>query len=348
MSASVSAIKTQDAKLKDLGLSKTTVNAEQVNTYSRNLGSVSEDNPVLVLIHGYPQSAYLWRHLIPLLPSNAPLFVPDLPGYGASAPISKNDKLSAGNAILSALQTQVKRSVSSSSSSPIPVVLIGHDRGARVAHRLTVSGFGGINIKGVCLIDIDHDMSSSDHADRGREQVPTITQWKASGRVKESVGFFHWAFLANAKLATDMITAYGGGKWVANSIENWAGTNANGLRSLKADDSIAVYSAFFEDRAIVEASCKDYEAGATTDVELQEQDQKEGRKIKVPLLLVYGKDYIGKRYDVPSEWVDWVQEGVEITDHPLGNGVGHFGAEEAPKESADAVKAWLGQLGVSV
>jgi pimeloyl-ACP methyl ester carboxylesterase len=117
---------------------------------------------------------------------------------------------------------------------------------------------------------------------------------------------------------------------------------------LKADDSISVYGQFFEDRTIVEASCKDYEAGATTDVEMQEQDQKEGRKIKVPLLLLYGADYIGKRYNLPKEWEDWVEEGVKIKDCPLENGIGHFGAEEAPKETAKAVNGWLGELGVVV
>ena len=41
-----------------------------------------------------------------------------------------------------------------SSSSALPVILIGHDRGARVAHRLAVSGVDGVKIMGVCLIDI--------------------------------------------------------------------------------------------------------------------------------------------------------------------------------------------------
>lgn len=59
MSASASAIKAQDDKFSSLGLSKTIVNAEQVVTYSRGLGGVSEKNPVLVLIHGYPQSSYM-------------------------------------------------------------------------------------------------------------------------------------------------------------------------------------------------------------------------------------------------------------------------------------------------
>lgn len=50
--------------------------------------------------------------------------------------------------------TEVKRTSSGSSGADIPVVLIGHDRGARVSHRLAVSGVEGVDILGVCLIDI--------------------------------------------------------------------------------------------------------------------------------------------------------------------------------------------------
>jgi pimeloyl-ACP methyl ester carboxylesterase len=90
--------------------------------------------------------------MIPILPPNAPLFVPDLPGYGASAPIERNDKLSIGTAVLEALKTEIKKI--KSGDGDVKAVLIGHDRGARVAHHLTVSGVDGVNILGVCLIDI--------------------------------------------------------------------------------------------------------------------------------------------------------------------------------------------------
>jgi hypothetical protein len=57
--ASTKSLKIQDDKFSSLGLSKTIVNKEEVVCYSRSLSSVSEKNPILVLIHGYPQSAYM-------------------------------------------------------------------------------------------------------------------------------------------------------------------------------------------------------------------------------------------------------------------------------------------------
>ncbi|CAO2653924.1 Nn.00g106570.m01.CDS01 [Neocucurbitaria sp. VM-36] len=334
--ASTSALKIQDDKLSSLGLSKTVVNKEEVTTYSRALGAASEKNPILVLVHGYPESAFMWRHLIPLLPSDAPIFAPDLPGYGASVAIEKNDKLSIGNAILSALKTEVKRTSSGSSSANVPIVLIGHDRGARVSHRLAVSGYEGIDILGVCLIDI----------------VPTSTQWQhyvsPSTAAKEVMGYFHWPLLANVDLATRMITAFGASNWCQEMILRWAGKSSTGLSKLKSDDALNVYGEFFDQPHTLKATCEDYKEGATTDVEREEKDQKDGKKINIPVFVLYSESYIGSRFKFPDVWKDWVEDGVEIQHHGLGNGIGHFGVEEAPEESAKVIGSWLDRLGFGV
>lgn len=138
-----------------------------------------------------------------------------------------------------------------------------------------------------------------------------------------------------------MITALGGSTWCIERIRAWAGKNPAGLAKLESDNALAVYGGYFEREETVVASCEDYKHGATTDVEAQERDQAEGRKINVPVLLVYSHDYIGRRYDFQTVWKDWVSDGVEITNYELKDGIGHFGAEEAPEESAKAIVGWL-------
>lgn len=280
-------------------------------------------------LNHFNNSTSRWRLLIPFLPKETPLFIPDLPGYGGSGHIPQNDKLSQGNALLGALSTELKRTTTSNSSSPTPIVLIGHDRGARIAHRLTVTGHPDFSILGVTLIDI----------------VPTSIQWQnnasPSQAAKAVTGYWHWPFLANVDLATRMITAYGGAKWVQEMTIAWAGKNPTGLEKLRSDDSLNVYGGYFEREDTIRATCDDYKHGASTDLEEQEKDQKEGRKIDVPLLLIYGADFIGKRYNFGETWQEWVGEGVEITDCGLKNGIGHFGAEEAPEETAEAILGWL-------
>ena len=53
------AVEIQDKKFNELGLDKLVVNDAQVCCYYRGLGGVSESTPVLVLIHGYPQSSFM-------------------------------------------------------------------------------------------------------------------------------------------------------------------------------------------------------------------------------------------------------------------------------------------------
>jgi pimeloyl-ACP methyl ester carboxylesterase len=153
MAVSSRALEIQDQKFHDLGFQKYTAYPSGICCYSRFNG----EGPILVLIHGYPQSAYMWRHVISHLPQNMPIFVADLPGYGASPPLETHDKLSIGTALLNAVKQDYRRRFSRKSSTgegDFDVVLVGHDRGARVAHRLAVSGVEGFRIEGVCLIDI--------------------------------------------------------------------------------------------------------------------------------------------------------------------------------------------------
>jgi hypothetical protein len=48
----------QDAEFEKLGLSKTISKVGEINVYHRHLDKINSTNPLLVLIHGYPQSAY--------------------------------------------------------------------------------------------------------------------------------------------------------------------------------------------------------------------------------------------------------------------------------------------------
>lgn len=154
----------------------------------------------------------------------------------------------------------------------------------------------------------------------------------------QTTGYFHWPFLANVDLATRMITAFGASNWCQEMILRWAGKSTAGINALKADNALEVYGQFFAREHTLKASCEDYKEGATTDVQ---REEKEGGKINVPLLLVYSQAGIGRGFTFPDVWSNWVAEGVDIQHHGLGDGIGHFGAEEAPKECAEVVGKWL-------
>jgi pimeloyl-ACP methyl ester carboxylesterase len=274
-----------------------------------------------------------WRLLIPLLP-NKPLFVPDLPGYGLSASSDRHDKVSIGLRVIEALKEQLGTNITSSETYP-PIVLIGHDRGARVAHLLHVStGHGstlGFKIIGLALFDI----------------VPSLSQWQIGDSAAAQTGYFHWSFLANVDIAKPMIMAYGGRRWAIDMMKRWSGTNAKGLEQLWSEDSQEVYGSFFDNESVVEASCRDYEAGAKIDLDLEEAGVRDQKWIVVPLLLVYSQTFLPKRAKrpIPEVWSQSCSDGLDlITSCPIGSGVGHFVPEEAPEETAQALLKWLPSL----
>lgn len=62
--------------------SYSTVKIDKVNIFYREAGSV--DAPVVVLLHGFPSSSYMYRDLIAELEGDFHLVAPDYPGFGNS------------------------------------------------------------------------------------------------------------------------------------------------------------------------------------------------------------------------------------------------------------------------
>jgi haloacetate dehalogenase len=86
----------------------------------------SGEGSPLVLLHGFPETWYCWRHQIPVLAEKFRVIVPDLRGYGETEkPASGYDKRTMANDIRALLQHSEIEKVS----------MVGHDRGARVATR---------------------------------------------------------------------------------------------------------------------------------------------------------------------------------------------------------------------
>lgn len=255
--------------------------------------------------------------------SSAPI---KLPGYGNSRDPEHTipqDKFSTGSAVLQALASLLP-----SSSQPHPLVIIAHDRGARIAHRIAVSrsSFSAFQLKAVSLMDI----------------VPTTVQFAAFGKAKEACTYWHWPFLANVEIATKLILAFGGENWIRMTFGRTAGKSAQGLQKLEEDNAAKVYGAHMDREDVVRASCEDYAAAAGVDLERQAEDQEAGRKIDVPVLLIFSAAQLGARFDVEGIWrKDWVKEGVEVEALPVGDGIGHYVPEEAPDVVGERLLGWL-------
>lgn len=210
-----------------------------------------------------------------------------------------------------------------------PLIIAGHDRGARVCHRLAVdNNYADLTIKGMILLDI----------------VPTLVQWQTFANPVAASNAFHWPLLANVELATAMIMASGGDEWTRGCLRRWAGKSEAGSANFEAHDAVEVYAGLFKQESVVRASCDDYRAGAQEDVEEQKEDQAAGKKVSIPTLLVYSDDYIGKRYDMMKVWREWVDDDNLLEEEAIGDGIGHFIAEEAPQKTAAAISKFYAKF----
>ncbi|WP_446744145.1 alpha/beta fold hydrolase [Silvibacterium acidisoli] len=69
------------------------VEADGVKVFYREAGAAGK--PVVLLLHGYPTSSHMFRHLIPELAADYHVIAPDLPGFGfTEVPVDRGYKYS--------------------------------------------------------------------------------------------------------------------------------------------------------------------------------------------------------------------------------------------------------------
>src|SRR4029078_4635144 len=97
-------------------------------------GATAGSGPPVLLLHGYPQNHLMWRDVAPALAEDHTVVLADLRGYGDSgkpAPDSAGDAYSKRS--MARDQLGLMRELGFAQFQ-----LVGHDRGARVSHRLTL------------------------------------------------------------------------------------------------------------------------------------------------------------------------------------------------------------------
>lgn len=200
-------------------------------------------------------------------------------------------------------------------------------------HRLAVSraDFPSLDIMGLFMADI----------------VPTVEQFASFADPAAAVGYYHWLLLPKGDMAVGMIIAYGGARFVQETFSGAFGGNSNeaGRVNLYAHGAVDVYASHWEKESVVRAGAEDYAAAATQDYQLQILDQKEGKKIDVPTLVLYSERNLGAMHDVPAVWQKWVKEGTRLEMHGIGENAGHFFLDEVPEDCLRLILDFIGSLG---
>jgi haloacetate dehalogenase len=144
--------------------------------------------------------------------------------------------------------------------------------------------------------------------------------------------YYHWFFLAQEPELPERLIAADPAYYLRTSIERWsAGTFPFDPSAVEA------YVRWFDDPAAISASCEDYRAGASIDLEHDVADREAGNRVRCPLLALWGlRGFVGRNYDVLSIWRDYA-------DDVRGGGLhcAHFLAEEEPDATIEALLEFL-------
>ena len=259
--------------------------------------------PAVLLLHGYPQTHLIWRHLAPDWEERFAVVVPDLKGYGDSdAPAPAADSSNYSKRVMAAECVALMRELGHER-----FAVVGHDRGGRVAYRLALDH--PQTVTKLVTLDI----------------IPTGATWAAATRAF-AVNTFHWGFLAQGGGLPERLIGGDPDYWLEFCCRKWARDPA------AFADALDEYKRAFRRPEVIAATCADYRAGATLDDEHDRADLAAGRKIACPMLAVWSGTLRGRtRPEDPLE--TWRQYARDVRGFAAESG--HFIPEEAP----DAIRA---------
>ncbi|WP_037359654.1 alpha/beta fold hydrolase [Amycolatopsis orientalis] len=260
---------------------------------------------LVVLVHGWPQTHACWRRVVEPLSRCRTVVAPDLRGYGASGLARSGDY--GKRAAAADLSSLVHRLGFESA------VVIGHDRGARVAHRWALDR--PADVKALALLDI----------------LPTRVVMNSFDRGSASA-MWHWFFHRNSELAA---------KLVSGDVEAYLGQFLARVRETGAvdEETFRHYVEAFDDPARLHASFEDYRTSFSVDLDRDETDHAAGARVQAPLLLLWGADGGLAGRDVVRVWQEHHVDPAAVRGHAVPGG--HYVPEEAPEAVVDAVQAFL-------
>ncbi|MBK7658129.1 MAG: alpha/beta hydrolase [Betaproteobacteria bacterium] len=271
---------------------------------------VGGSGPPLLLLHGYAQTHALWHKVAPRLARRFTVVAADLRGYGDSGkpatdanhePYSKREMAKDAVALMAHLGHG-------------RFALAGHDRGARVSHRLVADHPQAVTR--VALLDI----------------APTLAMYERTD-MAFARAYWHWFFLIQKAPIPETMIGHDPAGYLAFKMRD---------RGMGADPfdprAWAEYVRCFTPEAI-HATCEDYRAAATIDLEHDRADRDAGRKVECPLLALWGsRGVIEKCYDALAEWR-------RVATHVRGKSLpsGHYLPEEVPDLVADEFETFFSE-----
>lgn len=250
------------------------------------------DGSPVVLLHGWPQTSYMWRKLIPALAARYTVIAPDLRGYGLTdKPPSGYDKRTMA-ADVRALAHELGFA---------RVAIVGHDRGARVAHRYALDHPD--EVPRLVLLDV----------------IPTRAMWQRLD-LTLARGFWHWLFHLQPDLP-ELLVEGRVETYLRYFFERWT------YHRPPVEEAVPEYVRAYSRPGALRAGFADYRASFPDDAEQDEASAAQGQKLAMPLLVLWGASGLVGQLSALDIWRGYATDvrGEAIPE------CGHFLAEEQPE-----------------
>ncbi|MDT3399089.1 alpha/beta hydrolase [Streptomyces sp. B1866] len=269
------------------------------------------EGPPVLLLHGYPQTHAMWHRVAPALARRHTVVAADLRGYGDSGrPADEPGHAAYAKRAMAADLVGLMRRLGFDR-----FAVAGHDRGARVTHRMCLDH--PERVTRAAVLDI----------------LPTRHMFATTDRALAQ-GYYHWFFLAQPDGLPERLIGGDPEYYLRTKLGRWSAEGAS-----FDPRAVEEYVRCFRDPASVHATCEDYRAAGTVDLEHDEADAAAGRRVDCPLLVLWGtRGFVASRYDVAAVWRDYAADV-----RGAGLDCGHFLAEEAPEETARALADFLAE-----
>ena len=259
--------------------------------------------PPLLLLHGYPQTGYMWHKIAPRLAEDFTVVVADLRGYGDSdKPTSSEDHAVYSKRAMAADMMAVMTALGYSQ-----FFIAGHDRGGRVAHRLARDYPQAVTK--LAVLDI----------------APTAMMYDSTD-MHFATSYYHWFFLIQPAPFPETLIGSDPKFFLESKMQHWGKD-----RTAITNDAFDEYLRCFSNPDTIHASCEDYRASASIDLEHDAADV--GLKLDIPLLVLWGATaMVGNKYDMLCAWQE---VATDVTGFAVPGG--HYLPEESPDETYQAL-----------
>ena len=223
----------------------------------RFAGVIGGSGPLLLLLHGYPETHIAWRKIAGELARRYTVIAPDLPGYGASRPMASTPrwtKRRVGEALV-ALMRALRHD---------RFAIVGHDRGARAGYRLVLDHPGVVIAFASLTV------------------VPTLD-------AVDGVDYrfahknYHWFLFSQPEPLPETLLAA-----APDAVIDWEFDVMRATQDAVIEPAArAAYGSAFRNPAVRHAMCEHYRSALDEDLAYDRADRAAGRKLDCPVLALW-------------------------------------------------------------